>query len=142
MCVYFVRIAPLRRVPVLRREEVFPLRRLECLICIEKADFLLTSYEDTNPNHVFYRTSGTSGNFQLVYGFCKPCIIKESFAPVNNFDNTNSIIYIDDNSYADALKCGIEMSKEEYENRQKNLYNYTKSLYTESLNNLRRLINV
>lgn len=108
---------------------------------IEKADFLLTSYEDTNPNHVFYRTSGTSGAFQLVYGFCKPCIIKKSFAPVNNFDNTNSIIYNDDNSYVDALKSGIEMSKEEYKIKQDNLYNYTKSLYTESLNNLRRLIN-
>lgn len=108
---------------------------------IEKADFILTSYEESNPNHVFYRTSGTSGTFQLVYGFAKPCIIKESFAPVNKFDNTNAILYKEDSNYIDALKCGIEMSKEEYERRQSNLQGYVKSLYAESLNNLRGLIN-
>ena len=108
---------------------------------IEKADFILTSYEESNPNHVFYRTSGTSGTFQLVYGFAKPCIIKESFAPINKFDNTNAILYKEDQNYFEALKYGIEMNKEDYAIMQNNLKLYSDKLYTESLNNLRGLIN-
>lgn len=108
---------------------------------IEKADFILTSYEDSNPNHVFYRTSGTSGAFQLVYGFVKPCIIKENYAPVNHFDSSNSILYTADENYADALIRGVEMSEDEYKTMQNNLQSYVEKLYSSSLENFRRLIN-
>lgn len=107
---------------------------------IEKADFILTSYEDSNPNHVFYRTSGTSGAFQLVYGFLKPCIIKENYAPVNHFDSSNSILYKADENYAEALIQGIEMTKEEYQNMQENLGKYSTELYNISKANLKQLI--
>jgi len=108
---------------------------------LEKADFILTSYEDSNPNHIFYKTSGTSGAFQLVYGFAKPCIIKESYAPVNDFNDANSIIYKADGNYAEALIRGIEMNEEEYKLMQNNLSNYVEKLYSSSLENFRRLIN-
>ena len=59
---------------------------------IEKADFMLTAYDDKNFEHQRYITTGTSGNFQLIYGFLKPCILIESFAPINKFNAENAII--------------------------------------------------
>lgn len=108
---------------------------------IEKADFMLTSYNENNPLHQRYNTTGTSGNFQLVYGFLKPCIIIESFARINGFDNSNAIIYKQDSDYADAMIKAIEMPKEEYSLLQKNLQRYVDYLYGYSKENLSRLIN-
>ena len=108
---------------------------------LEKADFMLTSYDETKPLHIRYNTTGTSGNFQLVYGFLLPCIIIESFGPINGFDNKNSILYHADSDYISAMEKGLNMSLEEYTNMQLNLKNYANSLYEKSKENLRRLIN-
>jgi len=108
---------------------------------LEKADFILTSYNPNNPKHVFYNTTGTSGSFQLVYGFLKPCIILEEFAGVNEFSNENSILYKKDADYSDALIRGIEMSKADYQKMQDNLKSYADNLYKESLENFKELIN-
>jgi len=108
---------------------------------IEKADFMLTSYNETDPMHIRYNTTGTSGNFQLVYGFLKPCIIIKSFAPINGFDSSNSILYNKDADYVDALERGINMPSGEYQQMQNCLKIYAESLYKDSLENLRRLIN-
>ena len=105
---------------------------------IEKADFLLTSYNDKH--HSRYKTWSTSGNFQLSYGFLKPCVIIESFAPINGFNDSNSIIYKSDSEYADAMKRCIEMSQKEYKQIQDNLKNYTDELYSESIKTLKELI--
>ncbi|DAA94246.1 TPA: hypothetical protein CPT88_09290 [Candidatus Gastranaerophilales bacterium HUM_8] len=107
---------------------------------IEKADFLITSYDETKPGHIRYNTTGTSGNFQLVYGFAKPCIIIESFGPINGFDSSNSILYKTDSEFANALQKGIEMSSEKYSELQKNLKAYADKLYENSKENLRKLI--
>lgn len=107
---------------------------------IEKADFILTSYDETKPEHIRYNTTGTSGNFQLVYGFTKPCIIIESFAPINGFNDSNSIIYKSDKNYSEALECGINMSIKEYSKMQMNLKKYASQLYNNSLENLKQLI--
>jgi hypothetical protein len=103
---------------------------------LEKADFLLTAYEPDNPAHIRYVTSGTSGAFQLVYGFVKPCVITRSFAPINGFDDGNAILYDDD--YADAMMRAINVS--DYDTMQGNLKKYADWLYNESRENLRRLI--
>lgn len=108
---------------------------------IEKADFMLTAYNEADPMHIRYNTSGTSGNFQLVYGFLKPVVIIESFAPINGFNNENSILYKNDNEYALALEKGIKMSAEEYKTMQNKLKEYKDKLYKESLQNLKGLIN-
>lgn len=107
---------------------------------IEKGDFLITAYDDNNPEHVFYCTTGTSGNFQLVYGFDKPIIIKESFAPINGFTDKNSILYKDDADFYNAMIKGIEMSKEDYKSLQDNLQAYTDNFYKTSLENFKNLI--
>ncbi len=108
---------------------------------LEKADFMLTSYNKNNPQHLRYNTTGTSGNFQLVYGFLKPCIIIEDFASINGFNQENSILYKEDSDFAKALQKGIEMSQEEYSNMQNKLKEYEQKLYNDSLNNLKGLIN-
>ena len=106
---------------------------------IENGDFLLSAYEDI-PGHIRYITTGTSGNFQLVYGFVKPIIIKENFAPINGFTDKNSILYKDDEDFYNALVKGIEMSKDDYQTMQDDLSMYANNLYNESRENLKNLI--
>ena len=108
---------------------------------LEKADFMLTAYEESDPMHVRYRTTGTSGNFQLVYGFGVPCVIRDTFAPVNGFSDANAVLYKDDAEYAKALQKCVEMSNAEYAKMRENLFVYAKSLYAESLDNIKELIN-
>ena len=107
---------------------------------LEKADFLLTAYDADNPAHIRYNTTGTSGNFQLVYGFVLPPIIIDEFAPINGFDNSNSILYKNVSDYSEAMLRGIEMTKEDYGIMQNNLKNYADKLYKESLENFKNLI--
>ncbi len=107
---------------------------------LEKADFILTSYNPNNPKHVFYNTTGTSGSFQLVYGFSKPCIILKEFAGVNDFNENNAILYERDEDYSKALIRGIEMSAGEYKQMQDNIIAYADNLYKQSLNNFKNLI--
>ena len=107
---------------------------------LEKADFMLTSYDPENELHQRYNTVGTSGNFQLVYGFGKPCIIVKDFAEINGFTEKNSIIYNTPADYADAMQKAIAMSAENYAAMQKNLCEYANDIYNESRNNLEQLI--
>jgi len=107
---------------------------------IEKSDFILTSYDDNNPSHLRYITTGTSGNFQLIYGFLKPCLIAEKFAPINGFDCENSIIYKNAEHYADAMEKGITMVTSDYLVMQDNLKQYVDNLYQESLYNFKEAI--
>ncbi len=108
---------------------------------IEKADFMITSYDPNDPEHIRYNTSGTSGNFQLVYGFIKPCIIAQSFAPINGFDSSNSIFYTTKDDYYKAFESAINLSIEDYKKMQDNLRIYQQKFYQESLENLKGLIN-
>lgn len=107
---------------------------------IEKSDFMLTAYDDNDTEHIRYNTSGTSGNFQLVYGFLKPCIIVESFAPINGFNKENSITYKTVNDYSDALEVAINLSNEDYQKMQASLKKYSDKLYNSSLENLKTLL--
>ena len=108
---------------------------------LEKADFMLTSYNKYEPMHIRYNTTGTSGNFQLVYGFLKPCIIIDEFAQINGFNSNNSILYKEDCDYTDALIRAIVMTSENYSKMQNNLKKYVDELYRESINNLKTIIN-
>lgn len=106
---------------------------------IEKGDFLLTSYIDEEM-HLRYIHQGTSGNFQLVYGFQKPIIIKDNFAPINGFSEKNSILYKDDDDFYNALIKGINMSQEQYHNMQEDIKAYAHNFYQISKLNLKSLI--
>ena len=107
---------------------------------IEKSDFMLTSYDDTNFEHTRYITSGTSGNFQLIFGFTKPCLIIDSFAEINGFNEENSILYKKPENYAEAMEKGIKLSKEDYKKMQDALKCTVKDIYQDSLNNIKEAI--
>lgn len=106
---------------------------------IEKADFILSAYENTDI-HRKYITVKTSGTFQLVYGFLKPIIIRTEFAEINGFDDQNSLIYSDDSEYSLEMIRAIEMTQENYRNMQNKLDEYASQLFLSSKDNLQKLI--
>lgn len=107
---------------------------------IEAADYLITAYDNDNERHNRYITTGTSGNFQLIYGFLKPCLINKKYAPLNSFNEQNSIIYDGAQEYAQAMKQAIKLSEEEYIKMQDELSKTVNKIYFDSLNNLKGLI--
>lgn len=107
---------------------------------LEKSDYILTAYEKMNEQHQRYNTTGTSGNFQLSYGFLKPCIMLDSFSVINGFNKNNSILYSSNENYSEALERAINLSLEDYNQMQQELKSYTDILYKKSLNNLKNLI--
>lgn len=107
---------------------------------LQHADFFLPLLDHRNPKHDRYITTGTSGSFQLIYGFLKPPIIASRFVTINGFDNSNSIIYESNEDLAAAMEKAIRMTTEDYSAMQKNLGCYADDLYCKSLENLRCLI--
>ena len=107
---------------------------------IEQADFFLPLLDADNPQHERYITTGTSGTFQLVYGFAKPCLIAEKFAAVNGFDAANAIVYKQNTDLAQAMRAAIDMPAVSYDALQQSLEKTTATLYHESLENMRKLI--
>lgn len=108
---------------------------------IERADFFLMSYNEYDPEHIRYNTSGTSGNFQLIYGFLKPCILTEGFAPINGMDETNAVLYKGDENYSNAMIKAIEMSNDDYAKMRESLKTLAQNIYNQSKENLQNLIN-
>ena len=107
---------------------------------VNNADFFLPLLDPENPDHDRYIKDGTSGSFQLIYGFAKPCLINKKFAGMHGFDSENSIVYEQNSDLAGAMADAINMSKEEYEKKQTKLKEYASCLYKKSLDNLRGLL--
>ena len=108
---------------------------------MENADFFLTLLNDENEEHLRYITTGTSGSFQLVYGFLKPCLIQKSFADVYDFNSENSIVYNNGNDLADAMIKAINMSKQNYANMQRKLKELVCKIEEASQKNLDKYFN-
>ena len=87
-----------------------------------------------------YAQYQTSGNFQLIYGFLKPCVIINGLAGANGFNSENSVIYHDRSEYAGAMEKAIFMSENEYSAMQNELKKYVDALYHFSLENLHNLV--
>lgn len=107
---------------------------------MEKADFFLPLLDSENPAHDRYITTGTSGSFQLIFGFATPCIIEEKFAQRNYFDENNSIIYSSSAMLSKAMLEAIDMSQTQYSTLQQNLIITTNKIAQESLNNFKKLL--
>ena len=71
---------------------------------MEKSDYFLPLLDPSIQMHQRYMKYGTSGSFQLIYGFLKPCIIHETFAKIYNFTENNSILYKDNFFLVKVLK--------------------------------------
>ena len=107
---------------------------------LEKADFFLTLLDPDNSEHDRYITTGTSGSFQLIYGFAKPCLINKKFAALHGFNEENSIIYEKNSDFTEALKKAIDMSANDYNSMQNSLKIYADNLYQTSLKDLKEVL--
>lgn len=103
---------------------------------IEHADFFLPLLDPNIQEHERYITTGTSGSFQLIYGFSKPCLIHEKFANIHGFNDNNSILYDSNDELMNSMKKAINLSNNDYSELQKNLKIFSNSLYEKSLNSL------
>lgn len=107
---------------------------------IESADFFLPLLDaDTDANHR-YITTGTSGNFQLIYGFAKPPLIASRFAVKKSFNSKNSIVYEKNADLADAMKRAVLMPAKEYDTMRSALSATVAGIYKRSLGNFEKLV--
>lgn len=106
---------------------------------VEAADFLVTSFQRDNENHAPYRTTKTTGSFQLSYGFSTPCIVQRAFAAGTAFTEGNALFYDDDVQIRDALEKAIDMPADAYADMTAALRADARRLYDASLANMRIL---
>lgn len=111
-------------------------------VCSEmkESDFLLTLLDPENPDHDRYITRGTSGSFQLIYGFSKPCLIAEKFADVYGFSSENAVVYMGNNDLGAAMQKAIAMTDVEYDRMRNNLISMSRAIYNQSFANLKRAL--
>ena len=108
---------------------------------LEEADFLLPLLDPNIEEHNRYISTGTSGSFQLIYGFIKPPIIHKKFADYYGFNYTNSIVYENDIELYIKLIESIKLSQKDYKLLQNNLKLLVNNIEQHSLNELKYLIN-
>lgn len=107
---------------------------------MRRSDFVLTLLDPENPDHDRYITRGTSGSFQLIYGFSKPCLIAEKFADVYGFSSENAVVYMGNNDLGMAMQKAIAMTDVEYDRIRNNLITMSRAIYNQSFANLKRAL--
>ena len=108
---------------------------------LEEADYILPLLDPDNDEHNRYITTGTSGSFQLMYGFIKPAIIHKKFADYYNLNDKNAIVYDNNQDLYDKLIYSINIDANKYKSLQQNLIELSNSIYEKSINNIKTLIN-
>lgn len=104
------------------------------------SDFILPLLDKNIVELERYITQGTSGSFQLSYGFAKPCVIQKCFAEKYALNNENAIIYNENEEFSSKLLQAIELSNSEYQNICKSLKCTSLMIQEKSLKNLKRLL--
>ena len=107
---------------------------------MERADFVLSLLDPQNPSHEFYATTGTSGHFQLVYGFAKPALVARKFAEVHRLTPQTSLVYEHNEGLAEAMRQALSMSGEDYGRMQTALAELAAGIRLESIETLRTMI--
>lgn len=107
---------------------------------MDAADFMLPLLDPHNPRHARYLTTGTSGSFQLMFGFLRPCLIERTFAPDHGLDTGNAVVYDGNPGLVAAMAAAIRMSPGHYAALRAALAQSADRLYAASLDNLRRLV--
>jgi hypothetical protein len=141
--IVFVGEGNLHDVPVALREYFTVAGRVsfsELYLQLERADFMLSLLDPQNPAHEFYATTGTSGNFQLVYGFAKPAVVARKFADAHRLTPQSSLVYERNEGLAEAMRAALTMSAEDYARMQAALAALAASIRHESLDTLRAMI--
>ena len=109
---------------------------------LNESDFILPLLDPELESHKRYMDSGTSGTFQLVYGFNKPCIIHKTFADIYEFDGSNSIIYEANDKLSETMQKAIAITNDEYKNIQTNLAKTVQRIQQKSLLNVQKILEV
>lgn len=108
---------------------------------LERADFYLPLFDPENTLHERYLHHGSSGSYQLIYGFGLPCVINCKFqTEVNGFNQSNSIGYSNNSDLGEAMAEAIAMPNEEYLQKVSEVYKLSRKIYTESLNNIKNIL--
>lgn len=107
---------------------------------LENADFILPLFDPNNKDHNRYIEKGTSGIFQLIYGFRKPCIIHNKFSAVHNLSDSNSIIYQNNEELASKMKKCINMDTETYNTYVQNISETANMMYEKGKENLNKYV--
>jgi hypothetical protein len=108
---------------------------------VEAADFIVTSFQRDNPEHLAYRMTKTTGSFQLCYGFATPCILQRDFAAHTALASDNALLYDRDEDMLDALQAAIAMPPDDHAAMVKAMQTRARALYDDSVANLKVLIN-
>jgi len=108
---------------------------------VEQADFLLPLLDPESREHDRYITTDTSGSFQLVYGFTKPCLIHEKFSMKPGFNANNALVYSSSDGLAECMKRAIQMNENEYNSMREELRKLSSSIEESSRKVLGRMIN-
>jgi hypothetical protein len=107
---------------------------------MEDADFFLPLLDSGLPAHKRYMDHATTGSFQLIYGFIKPCIIQRPFAHKRGLTEKNSLLYDKNEELCTAMQKAIEMTDIEYEFLQDELQKLVDKIYENSKTTIRRIV--
>ena len=103
---------------------------------MEDADYFLPLLDPEVEQHQRYIKHGTSGSFQLIYGFLKPSIIHKTFADIYGFSEEDSFVYEKNSDLYKRMLNAIELTQNEYTIKQSNLKQIIKKIEKISLKNL------
>ncbi len=108
---------------------------------LEEADFFLPLLDPQIPEHSRYMKYCTSGSFQLIYGFAKPCLLHKTFADIYKFYEKDSLIYEDNKFLAKSMKQAIDLPAYKYDLMQDSLTKTAHKIYESSKYNLSTILN-
>lgn len=107
---------------------------------VEQSDFILPCLDPSIPKHQWYLKDGTSGAFQLSYGFLKPMILSSAFAQKALVDNSSAILYDNNSELYDSMLKAINLNNDEYKSLQDGIKCAKDKLYNLSLENMKNII--
>lgn len=106
---------------------------------LERSDFYLTLLDPENTGHRRYLDGETTGSRQLILGFNLLPVINRVFADAYAFNDSNAVVYEDDD-LACAMLQAIRMHPDETRKRREGLAGLTEKIRKQSLFNLRERI--
>ena len=107
---------------------------------IKNTDFIILNLYRHNKGDTLFRSNRATGSAQLSYGFYKPVLVEEIFAPVYKFSNKTAIIFKNPN-LSFAMEKATQITANEYIEMSKNIKSLRESIYNISLNNLKKALN-
>ena len=107
---------------------------------IGETDFIIINLFNNNKMDILFRTTRATGSVQLAYGFYKPELVEEFFAPVYKFSNKTAIIF-KNSDLSSAMEKVAKISSKDYMEISKNIKFLRESIYNISLNNLKKVLN-